>query len=80
MSSLLQRKPRIFLLSPANLAGIRAGYVMAGDATFDLARRLRAEGVPLGWALSTVPQPLASRAGPPSASALSAAKVALALS
>lgn len=39
---------RIFLLSPANLAGIRAGYVLKDGATSDLALRLCTDGVPLG--------------------------------
>jgi hypothetical protein len=44
---------RIFLLSPANCAGRRAGIVMSDRATFDLARRLRAEeGVALGEVFS----------------------------
>src|SRR5579864_576912 len=41
------RKHRIFLLSPANLAGIRAGYVLKAAAS-DLACRLRQNGVTLG--------------------------------
>lgn len=39
---------RIFLLSPANLAGTRAGYVLRDNAESDLACRLRRGGVPLG--------------------------------
>src|SRR5437868_13281778 len=39
---------RIFLLSPANVAGIRAGLVMRESADSELARRLRQGGVPLG--------------------------------
>lgn len=50
----LQRKHRIFLLSPANLAGIRAGYVMNGKADFDLACRLRRDGATLGELFSFV--------------------------
>jgi hypothetical protein len=45
---------RIFLLSPANLAGVRAGYVMAENAESDLSRRLRREGVTLGEVFSFV--------------------------
>jgi hypothetical protein len=45
---------RIFLLSPANLAGIRAGYVLNANADFELARRLRYEGLPLGELFSFV--------------------------
>ena len=42
------RNARIFLLSPANLGGIRAGYVLKPSATLDLAVRLRRDGVSLG--------------------------------
>jgi hypothetical protein len=41
--------PRIFLLSPANCAGLRARMVMSERASFPLAMRLRTrEGAPLG--------------------------------
>ena len=41
--------PRIFLLSPADTSGIRAGMLMRESASFDLARRLRSPGgAPLG--------------------------------
>lgn len=44
---------RIFLLSPANLAGIRAQMLMDPRASFPLARDLRsARGIPLGEAMS----------------------------
>jgi hypothetical protein len=39
---------RIFLLSPANAAGIRARMIMSENAGFVLARRLRHDGLPLG--------------------------------
>jgi hypothetical protein len=39
---------RIFLLSPANCAGLRARQLLSDRAAFDLARRLRSEGAPLG--------------------------------
>jgi hypothetical protein len=46
---------RIFLLSPANLAGIRAKQVMSETATFALAHQLRtAEGAALGDVFSFV--------------------------
>jgi hypothetical protein len=46
---------RVFLLSPANCAGVRAELVMRTAADFDLARRLRAPaGVPLGEVFSFV--------------------------
>jgi hypothetical protein len=44
----MQRKHQIFLLSPANLAGIRAGYVLKENGASDLAQRLRSHGAPLG--------------------------------
>ena len=44
----LRRNARVFLLSPANLGGIRAGYVLKPSATLDLACRLRRDGVSLG--------------------------------
>jgi hypothetical protein len=43
-----QRKQRIFLLSPANLSGIRAGYLLGANGGSDLACRLRRGGVELG--------------------------------
>jgi hypothetical protein len=39
---------RIFLLSPANAAGIRGQRLFSRDAEFDLARKLRDFGAPLG--------------------------------
>lgn len=50
----LHRRHRIFLLSPANLAGIRAGYVLNPGSDLDLARRLRGDGVGLGELFSFV--------------------------
>jgi hypothetical protein len=44
----MYRASRIFLLSPANLAGIRAGLVMNENCDSELARRLRQDSVPLG--------------------------------
>lgn len=43
---------RLFLLSPANIAGARAGLVMSDSAQFDLAKRLRGQGAPLGEVFS----------------------------
>jgi hypothetical protein len=41
--------PRIFLLSPANCGGERAGLLLSARASFDLARQLRTpRGAPLG--------------------------------
>jgi hypothetical protein len=39
---------RVFLLSPANCRGRRAQQVLSPTATFPVAARLRAEGVPIG--------------------------------
>jgi hypothetical protein len=45
--------PRVFLLSPAHCGGERAGLLFSPRASFDLARRLRADdGVPLGEVFS----------------------------
>lgn len=46
--SLPSRQYRIFLLSPANIAGIRAGLVLNGNSDSEIARRLRQEGVAVG--------------------------------
>jgi len=46
--------PRLFVLSPANLGGIRAGYLMRDGADFPLARRVRDGGAPLGEVMSFV--------------------------
>jgi hypothetical protein len=40
--------PRVFLLSPAHCGGERAALLLSAGARFDLARRLRAGGAPLG--------------------------------
>jgi hypothetical protein len=48
----LRQPPRMFLLSPANIAGIRAGLVMDEKCDSEMARRLRQEGVPLGQVFS----------------------------
>jgi hypothetical protein len=39
---------RVFVLSPANCSGLRARWVLRKNSQSDLARRLRAAGVPLG--------------------------------
>jgi hypothetical protein len=39
---------RIFLLSPANLAGVRGKQILSKRARFETALRLRGEGLPLG--------------------------------
>jgi hypothetical protein len=41
-------KKRVFLLSPANAAGVRARLILREQARFELATRLRDTGAPLG--------------------------------
>jgi hypothetical protein len=50
----MEEKPgRVFLLSPANVAGKRAKMLLNPKASFELARRLRmGDGVPLGEAFA----------------------------
>jgi len=43
---------RIFLLSPASCSGERARILLREQASFDLARRLRGEGAPIGEVFS----------------------------
>jgi hypothetical protein len=45
---------RVFLLSPASCAGERGRQLLARRASFELARRMRREGVPLGEVFSFV--------------------------
>jgi hypothetical protein len=45
---------RVFLLSPANIAGVRARLVMREDAGFEMAVRLRQHGVSLGELFSFI--------------------------
>ena len=45
---------RVFLLSPASCAGKRCDQLLARGASFELARRLRARGAPLGEVFSFV--------------------------
>ncbi len=54
MTRQFRNSRRIFLLSPANLTGIRAGYVLDHTANSDLAIRLRENGVTLGELFSFV--------------------------
>jgi len=42
----------VFLLSPANTAGVRAGFLLNPKATFALARQFQGDGLPLGEAFS----------------------------
>ncbi|MGH7523214.1 MAG: hypothetical protein ACREK8_02810, partial [Gemmatimonadales bacterium] len=48
------RVSRVFLLSPASLSGRRAALLFNPDASFDLAVRIRAAGVPLGEIFSFI--------------------------
>ena len=48
------QRRRIFLLSPANSSGLRARLLLRPAAEFDLARRLRNEGAPLGEAFAFI--------------------------
>jgi len=45
---------RIFLLSPANSAGIRGRLIMSCQGKLELANRLRGDGVPLGEVFSFI--------------------------
>ncbi|HKV49254.1 MAG TPA: hypothetical protein VJN69_14260 [Candidatus Acidoferrales bacterium] len=47
-------KRRIFLLSPANLAGRRAEILLREAAKFDLATRVRVNGAPIGEVFSFI--------------------------
>lgn len=47
-------KRRIFLLSPANLAGRRAEILLRETAKFDLATRVRVNGAPIGEVFSFI--------------------------
>ena len=46
--------PRVFLLSPANLAGTRAGFLMRENARSEVANQLRNGGAPLGELFSFI--------------------------
>jgi hypothetical protein len=46
------RGPRIFLLSPANMAGLRAKLLLNPQAPFPLAQRFHRDGVPLAEVFS----------------------------
>jgi hypothetical protein len=45
---------RVFLLSPANASGTRAKMILSDRAQFDMAVRLRREGLPLGEIFSFI--------------------------
>ncbi len=45
-------KPRVFILSPANMAGVRAQLLLNPNAPFPLARRFHDGGVPLADAFT----------------------------
>jgi hypothetical protein len=48
------RRPRIFLLSPANATGARGRLILGDSAQSPLAQRLRGEGAPLGEVFSFI--------------------------
>lgn len=48
------RPERVFLLSPANTSAIRAQLLLNGSPGFELARRIRKEGAPLGEVFSFI--------------------------
>jgi len=54
MPDCLERRQRIFLLSPAKAGGDRAKMLLRPGANFDLAVRLRREGIPLGEAFAFI--------------------------
>ena len=47
-------KRRVFLLSPANMTGVRAQLLLRSDGQSSLAQRLRADGAPLGEVFSFI--------------------------
>ena len=52
VDSMTTRPARLFLLSPANVAGQRAKYLLNKGATFDLAREFHANGLPIATAFA----------------------------
>ena len=48
----MSTRDRVFLLSPASTAGRRAAILLNPSAEFELARRLRAQGAPIGEVFS----------------------------
>ena len=48
------RAKRVFLLSPANASGVRGRLILNKNARFDLALRLRRDGLPLGELFSFI--------------------------
>jgi hypothetical protein len=54
MPELPPERHRIFLLSPANVSGERARMLFRPEAGFDLAVRLRRDGVPIGEAFAFI--------------------------
>jgi hypothetical protein len=49
-----QLLPRVFLLSPANASAIRGRLLLNQNSEFELARRIRRQGVPLGELFSFI--------------------------
>jgi hypothetical protein len=54
LSPQLRRKQQIFFLSPANLAGLRASYILGPTGRSEMACRLRQDGVALGELFSFI--------------------------
>ena len=54
MSEAAAARHRIYLLSPAHAGGNRAKMLLRPNADFDLAKRLRGDGVPLGEAFAFI--------------------------
>src|SRR5579864_8768927 len=55
------RLARVFLLSPANTSAIRGQLLLNRNSEFELARRIRRRGAPLGELFSFISSPLFSR-------------------
>jgi hypothetical protein len=47
-------RSRVFLLSPANISAVRGQLLLNGRSEFELARRLREQGAPLGELFSFI--------------------------
>jgi hypothetical protein len=54
MGETAKERHRIFLLSPANASGDRGKLLLRPDAKFELAQRLRRDGLPLGEAFAFI--------------------------
>jgi hypothetical protein len=47
-------RSRVFLLSPANISAVRGQLLLNGNSEFELARRIRGQGAPLGELFSFI--------------------------